>query len=243
MTLASAIIKRAYRKTNLIPLVSSPNSNQTTEALEMLNSLILGIVGNEVGDGLTDINYNTASEHNQSDYVADWVPDNVRVLLRSTAATTLYCDPYPYEGQRLAVIDLAGNLATHNLTVDANGRKIESANTVTMSTNSDNRQWMYRGDTGNWVKITELVAGDSLPFPVEFDPYFVLMLAIQLNPQYGQALHPHDAEMLRRMRSQLRARYCNRRGELPPDAGLVRREDTLYHDTDRFDQGYLRPRL
>lgn len=241
MTLVSAIIKRAYRKNNLIPAVSSPNANQTTEALEMLNSLVSGIVGNELGSELSDLNH--GGDHDQSNLIDQWIPNNVRLVLNLTTDTTVNADPYPYEGQRLAVVDVAGNLATNNLIVDGNGRLIEGAATVTLTTNSENRQWMYRADTGNWVKIEELEAADTMPFPVEFDPYFVLMLAIQLNPQYGQMLHPHDSEMLRRMRSQLRARYCNRAGQIPPDIGLVKREDTYYDNSDFFNQGYLGPRI
>lgn len=247
MTLVSNIIKRAYRKTNLIPSVSSPTTNQTTEALEMLNPLVLGILGNEVGSELTDLNYDPNSDYDQSYLLTgtQWVPDNHRLVLNLTDDTTVLADPYPYEGQRMAVVDVAGNLATNNLIVDGNGRLIESAATVTLSTNSENRQWMYRGDTGNWVKINELVAADSMPFPVEFDPYFVLMLAIQLNPMYGQSLSPHDTEMLRRMRSQLRARYCNRNEYALPDFGVVNPKDMYYYgyNTEYFNQGYFWPRF
>lgn len=247
MTLVSSIIKRAYRKSNLIPKVSTPDADMTTEALEMLNSLVLGIVGNEVGSELADINYDPSGEHDQSNILTgtQWVPDNHRLVLNLDDPTTVLADPYPYEGQRLAVVDVAGNLATNNLTVNGNGRLIEGAATVVLSTNSENRQWMYRADTGNWVKIEELETTDHLPFPVEFDPYFVLMLAIQLDPQYGQALHAHDTEMLRRMRSQLRARYCNRNEYSLPDFGVVNPKDMYYYgyNTEYFNQGYFWPRF
>lgn len=246
MTLVSNIIKRAYRKTNLIPAVASPNANQTTEALEMLNPLISSIVGNEVGSELTDFNYDPSGDYDQS-YLLNgdqWVPDNSRLVLNLTGATTVLADPYPYEGQRLAVVDVAGNLATNNLIIDGNGRLIEGAATVTLSTNSESRQWLYRADTGNWVKIEELEAADTMPFPVEFDPYFVLMLAVQLNPMYGQTLSPHDTDMLRRMRSQLRARYANRNDYSLPDFGVTNPKD-LYnygYNSNYFNQGYFWPR-
>lgn len=237
MTLVSSIIKRAYRKTNLIPLVGTPDANQTTEALEMLNNLILSTVGNEAGDHLDEINFGDGfSEHDQSAVCNQWVPPNTRLVLNLTATEEVDLDPYPYEGQRIAVSDMAQNLDTNTLTLNGNGRLIEGASSLLLDTSGLSAQWMYRADVG-WVRIQELEEADNMPFPVEFDMYFVIGLAMQLNSQYGQELSPADLETLRRSRSQLRARYTNRKSDILPDFGLVKPKD-MYTYTDTFNLGH-----
>jgi hypothetical protein len=66
---------------------------------------------------------------------------------------------------------------------------------------------MYRADTGNWVRITELIAADEMPFPIEFDDYFVTRLAMRLNPQHGASITPEAKMALDEVEAKLRARY------------------------------------
>lgn len=241
MTLVSAIIKRAYRETNLIPLASDPSANQSTEALEHLNPIILSSVGYEAGDGLTDLNY-SSGPYNQSEYVSEWIDDNIRLVLSLEADTELDLDPRPYEGQRVAIVDTAGNLATNTLTLNGNGRTIEGASSVLLDTNSLNRQWMYRGDTGNWVRINELTTSDQMPFPVEYDPYFIIMLAARLNPAYGQSLSAETVKMLDRARSSIRSRYTRKDFMAPTDPGLVDTRERIYSSSmQSFNIGRPRP--
>lgn len=208
MTLASAIIKRAYRETNLIPISVEPSANESTEGLDLLNSLVLSTIGNEAGDELYELQ--VGGTYDQSAYASEYIPCNARLVLSLTAAKTLKLNPLPHDGERLAVTDALGNLATFNLTLDPNGRKIESATTLTLNTNGETRQWMYRADTGNWVRLTSLVAGDQLPFPSEFDDYFITMLAMRLNSRHGQSLTQETLAALDRQKSQIRARYRTR---------------------------------
>jgi hypothetical protein len=239
MTLVSSIIKRAYRKTNLIPIVGSPSANQTTEALEMLNSLVLSCVGNEAGEGLSPINFGDGyAEYDESALCDTYVPMNSRLMLNLTAADAVDLDPYPYEGQRVAITDMGENLATYNFTINGNGHLIEGATSVVLATNSMTAQWMYRADAG-WVLIEELVAGDNMPFPIEFDMYFVIALAVQLNPQYGQSLSPEDSMIYKRSLSQLRARYGTRKGDQLPDCGIVNPRDLWSYNNSFFDRGYF----
>lgn len=241
MTLVSTIITDAYRESNIIPLVATPSTNQTTEALRRLNTLILSSVGNEVGDELCEINY--GGDFDQTLAIGQWVPDNIRLILDLTATTTLNLDPYPYEGQRLAVNDVAGNLATYNLTLNGNGRLIEGSSSLVLSTNSEARQWLYRSDIGNWVRINELISSDSMPFPIEYDDFFVTTLAVRLNPRYGQSLSQETIQALTRARGQLRSRYRMKGYIAPSDPGLINPKD-LYaygYGQDQFGLGYLRP--
>jgi hypothetical protein len=204
-TLASSIITDAYRESNIIPAGNSPTTTQQSEALGKLNTLILSTIGNEAGDGFDD--YNIGGTFDQSDYFLDYVPANARVLLNLTTAKSYKLHPNPFEGQRLGFVDVTGNLATYPVTLDGNGRNIEGTPTLVLNTNSDNRQWMYRADIGQWVKVTTLLYTDSIPFPQEFDDYFITMLAMRLNPRYGQSLAAESQETLKRSRSLLRDRY------------------------------------
>jgi hypothetical protein len=205
MTTASSIIADAYRESNLIPMGTSPTSNQQTEALTRLNVILASTIGNEVGDFLDDINF--GPPYDQSSLCAVFIPSNARLQLNLTASTTLNLSPVPFEGQRVHIIDVGNNLATYPVTINGNGRQIEGASSVTINTNSDNRTWMYRADIGGWVKIATLALGDSLPFPLQFDDYFVTMLAMRLNPRYGQTIPSETIVALKRSRNLLRARY------------------------------------
>lgn len=237
MTLASDIISDAYRETNIIPLGVSPTANQTTEALTRLNAIISSLLGNEVGDPLDDIN--VGGDYDQSEILTTYIPDDSRLVLNLSNAQTFNLDPYPYEGQRLSFIDVGNNLATYNVVLDGNGRNIEGSATLTLSTNGDSRQWFYRADTGNWVKATTLISSDAIPYPTEFDDFFVTTLAMRINPRYGQSLRPETIESLKRMRSQLRSRYHAYR-QVAPDLdtrGFL--NDPFYYrnNSEAFDKG------
>lgn len=234
MTLVSDIIARGYRESNLIPLGATPNAAMTAEALTRLNSIILSTVGYEVGEPLRDLNY--GGEHDQY-YASEYVPANARLMLNLEAAVTLELAPSPYEGQRLGLVDVGGTLATYNVTLDGNGRNIEGAATLVLNTDDETRQWMYRSDTGNWVKISTLTASDSMPLPEEYDDYFSLMLAMRVNPMYGQMMAEETAVYLRRMKRQLASRYRGKEEVLPEYVGRIGERFT---DLDSFNEGIIR---
>jgi hypothetical protein len=214
MTLVSDIITRAYRESNLVPLGVDPNANQISEALAHFNPIVMSTIGNEVGDDLKDINISSGT-YDQSTLISNWVPDSARLLLDVTAAQTITLDPFPEDGQRFAVVDLGNNLATYNVTLDGNGRNIESAATLVLNTNGLTREWFYRADLGNWVRVATLATTDEMPFPSEFDPYFEIMLAMRLNPHYGQSLAPETVKTLVRAKSKMNARYGQTTEVLP----------------------------
>lgn len=218
--LVSDLIKSAYRETNLIALGVAPTTNQAAEALPLFNSIVASTMGFEAGDELVDLSY--GGDYDRSTYTSPWVPHNTRLVLNLDSATTLQLDPEPYEGQRLAFVDVGNNLATYPLTLDGNGRSIEGAATLVLNTSGSNRQWIYRADTGSWTKIQPLVAADTVPFPIEFDDYFMTMLAMRLNSRYGQALSAESLNALRRTKTILRARYRRQALDLPTDPGLVK---------------------
>lgn len=81
-----------------------------------------------------------------------------------------------------------------------------------------NREWFFREDLGTWVRCTPLTITDELPFPREFDDFFITMLAIRLNPAYGVALDQQSQLVLDRARTSMRARYRQEKPARPPIA-------------------------
>jgi hypothetical protein len=205
MTTVTSIITDAYREGNIIPMGTSPNSNQQTEGLGRLNTLVSSVIGNEVGDALDDINF--GPPYDQSSLCSVFIPSNARLQLSLTSPLSLNLSPVPFEGQRVSIVDVANSLTTCPLTINGNGRQIDGVSSITINANGDNRTYMYRADIGGWVKLSTLAMADSLPFPSKFDDFFITMLAMRLNPRYGQTMASETTEALKRSRNQLRAHY------------------------------------
>jgi hypothetical protein len=212
MTLVSDIIQQAYRESNLVMAGASVSSTQETEALKRLNVLVLPVLGQEAGVKFTDLPVGEGNVSDTGFYAVPWtetypLPANVRLVANLEGATELLLCPEPEDGARLALIDASGNLATHNLTLTGNGRLIEAATTLVLSTDSLSAQWFYRADLGDWRRVTDFVAADEFPFPPEFDDFFVVMLAMRLNPRHGRALAEESGAAFAKSRTAFRNRY------------------------------------
>lgn len=205
MTLASSIITAAYRESNIIARVATPNASEVTEALNRLNPIVLAAIGFDAGQELKDLN--VGGQFDNSIMLSNWVPEDVRLVLNLSSARSVSLHPQPYEGQRFAIVDAGKTLDTAALTVSGNGRLIETATTITLNTESLARQWMYRADTANWVRLTDLASSDQMPFPEEFDDYFIISLALRLNPRHGRQIAQETSVWMDRMKAQLAARY------------------------------------
>lgn len=219
MSLVSDIITAAYRETNLIPLASTPTTNQIAEALPLLNTIVLSSVGNEIGDRLNDLNI--GGPFDETIFTLGWTPPNARLVFNLTAGTTIFLDPDPVAGQRLAFIDVGNNLTTYPVILNAYGRNIEGTPTITLNVSGDRREWLFRGDTGTWMKISTLLSTDTFPFPIDFDDFFITMLALRLNPRYGQLLSQESVEALKRGRRNIVSRYRGKTEEYPDYVGVL----------------------
>ena len=256
MTLVSEIISDAYRLSNITRVGGSPTSDQETEALRYLNRLVKSVFGNEAGENLRPFPIGDTNISRPAEYPGwtntpsgDWfVPKNLRVMLNLSAPVDLYLHPEPDDGSRFAALDVIGNLSTNNVTVYGNGRLIEGASTLTLDTDGYNAEWFYRADLGNWVKYAELTATDTFPFPVEFDDYFITLLAIRLNPAYGAGLDPQSQMIYNRAKSQFSARYSQkievgselgliRLGRVDPNRDAWQYYDEYYDDNAIFNRG------
>lgn len=256
MTLVSEIISDAYRLSNITRIGSNPTSAQETEGLRYLNRIVKAVFGYEVGEPFIPFPIGDNGITRPSEYPGwtntpsgDWfVPKNIRVMLNLSAPVDLYLHPEPDDGSRFAALDVIGNLSTNNVTIHGNGRLIEGATTLTLDTDSYNAEWFYRADTGNWVKYADLTTTDTFPFPTEFDDYFVITLAIRLNPAYGAGLDPQSQIIYNRAKGHLTSRYYQKI-EVGSELGLVRMGkvdplrdtwgyyDVYYDDNAIFNRG------
>lgn len=229
MTLVSEIITDAFRQSNLVAVGVEPTDAEKTEALRYLNRLLKSVFGNEAGDPLTAFPIGRQNIQRPAGFPwygevpsEDWfVPLNVRVMMNLDKSVPLYLHPLPNNGARFAAIDVTGALSQNPVTIYGNGRLIEGQQSITLDEDSLDAEWFYRDDLANWIRYSPLAEGDIFPFPAEFDDYFITMLAIRLNPSYGIALDPQSAEIMRRSKTQLQARYTQKI-PMKSEVGLLR---------------------
>jgi hypothetical protein len=213
VTLISSIISDAYRETNILPLGRVPNANQTAEALRLYNGNVRSIYGGDAGESLTDWPLGTF-DVDEPGIVDPRTLDTIqrptinrRLIATNTAPITVYLTPYPQDGARMGIADPFGRLAAFPVTLDANGRTIEGASTLVLNTNGMFQEWFYRADLGQWVKLSALLSTDQNPFPEEFDTFFIIGLALRVNPRYGREIDEQSAAVFKVERRQFIARY------------------------------------
>ncbi len=213
MTLVSSIIADAFREGNILPLNKAPTTDQSTEALRLLNALFSSIYGDEAGEGLTDWplgNYGRESPAYDLGYTDNQINHptiNRRLLAVNTVAKTVYLTLYPQDGARMGIADPFGRLAAFPVTLNGNGREIEGAATLLLNTNGLNREWFYRADLGDWVRLTQKISADEMPFPADFDNFFITLLAMRINPRYGREMDAQSALIYKSERRKFVARY------------------------------------
>lgn len=228
-TPVTSIITSALRETNLIPLGVTPTQAQQDEAFGLLSTIVAGVLGNEVGENMVPMPLGNGEYVSPSGY--PWwnnelpgnifVPTNTRIMCTLTGNGTVNLHPRPHDGARMGVVDVANNFAEFPLTINGNGRSIEGASSMTYNTSGLIREWLYRADLGNWVTVIPLVETGNMPFPPEFDDFFIIMLAMRLNPRYGQVIHPASGEILKEAERKLMARYKQSDQQQPAEDGLL----------------------
>jgi hypothetical protein len=167
--------------------------------------------------------------------------------LNLTAPQTVYLSPNPTDGQRFGVQDKSNNLATYNLTVVGNGQTVTGLTSLVFNTNGENSEYIYREDLGDWVKIDPLGLTDVWPMPDEFDDFFIIALAMQLNPRNSVDLDQQTANRYTKMLRQVNARY-RQHIQMGSEIGLIRTPGTRYRYWDNsafgnaaFNSGYPYP--
>lgn len=136
--------------------------------------------------------------------MTDVPPNNRRIVFGGTTST-VYFPSNPNPGAQMAVVQGSGAADTSPvgdvLTLNGNGRTIQTppsgafTNTVAFtfaSPPATPRRWFYRDDLAQWVEIATLTGGDgstytdNMPYPPEFDDFFVCALTKRLAPSYNK---------------------------------------------------------
>lgn len=249
MSTNRAIVHKGFREAGIIAVGELADAAEFEEGLDLLQGIYSSFFGTELGEPLASVNYGTSGLVNSYAVDEDISPDvdsaylfvNKRYVLNLAADQTLYLHPNPADGARIGVIDNAGNLSTNTLTLNGNGRQIESNASITLNTDLVNREWFYRADRGDWVRIIDIEADDVSPLPREFDDLLTTALAIRVNPRYGAETAQEIQGVLSRMKRIFRARY-KQVTEQNSEIGLTRLPSNRYKtmfstNKNTFDRG------
>ena len=248
MTTARDIITDALREGGILALGETPEADASSEGLKRLNVLIRSLIGFEIGENLTPVSFGTngiatpegLAADQSSRILSSYLPSNTVLYVNQSSSNTINLDPNPQDGARVSIIDSSGNFATYNFIVDANGRKIENAASVTLNTSSSATEWFYRADTGNWFKVTDLTENDLIPFPTEFEDLLTTSLAFRLNPRYGQQSPGEMVASMTRAKTMFKARY-SQNTETPSELALQRLRPSRTWDLSTFAFNRGRP--
>lgn len=221
MTVASVIIQSAFREGNIIPAGKEATTAEKAEALSRLNRFIRGLYGNEMGENLADWlvpapqrTAPVAANYPQLPLAADptsavypYPPKNSRIVFAASENSRVYFPEAPDDGTRMGIA--VGGTAPDAVTVtlDGNGRTIEAATEVQLTTPFTHRRWLYRSDLADWRLIADLAATDELPFSEDMDDLFITGLAIRLAPGFDKTVPPETIATFKTMRASFRARY------------------------------------
>ena len=252
MTNAQTIIQRALRQENIVNIGYSPTTDEQTEYLALLNSLIQQIIGFELGELVYDWpvppsptapytvpNPNDPYGDNSIPQSYPYPPVNVRVVTKLTAAQTVYMPQWPNDGSRLTVADAGSTFTT--LTLDANGRLITGAATLAVDlASTPQRDFFYRADLADWRLCSDLSLTDDSPFPAKYDMMLICGLAIWLSPRNGVQPSQVTAEIYQSLVTKFRAQY---KQEVPTkvfdNVGIIQsyRVDSPFQGNQSFVNG------
>lgn len=199
MTTCRDIITHAMQDSGLLALGENPTGAEASAGMIRLQAVVSSAIGMAIGEQLADRTVNADAD----------IGSNTRCVASGlSAALTLTLPANPDNGARLQLIDAESGLASYTVTLDPNGRKIEGSNaSLSASTAGFNRTWLYQASTADWARVTDLTLNDDFPFPAEFDDFFVLELALRLNPRFGVAMTADQVMSLKQARRRLKAAY------------------------------------
>lgn len=260
MTVQTDIIIPAFRESNWKDIKAVPTSDELAEALVLLQSLVDSVFGMVIGTKLMhwyvpNPQIKSSKRANYPQWPGDTgvlppnsvnnPPANVRLLMKNTSAETIYFQYQPQDGALMEYVD-AGH--TDTVTLDANGQLFGLTggdDTVVITSDfpasrNDRRRWIYRGDAGSWVELTDLTLAGDLPFPAWFNDYFITELAMRLAPRYGNDPRPITLKRNKDMNVFIRGQYEQMGIEIVGDPrgrpSFQSYEESSYYGED-FSQG------
>lgn len=229
MTTVAYILEEAFREGGLVSELQNATPTQMDQALARLGTLVDAAYGSEIGEPLNDwyVGYSNRDVY-EPQHSRDWWSRpvaNSRLLLNHDSAETIYFPAEPENGARMQVVDVNNALAAHNVTLLGNGRLIGNAASVVLNTNGTSTTWLYDADTAAWLAVSPITIDGDMPFPAEFDEYFISSMAARLNPRYGRSMTEAMLSSLQRTQERMRARYAQVQ-EVGVDSALLGLSDT-----------------
>lgn len=223
MTTAQAIIRQAFRESQILDLNVPPTDDEQAEALTLLQGVVsrrirppvltcwLGAVSSikqQRGVVLRDFTSFVPHTALPQDVYLNCIMDNTYSVL---------LPPSPSDGSRLIVIDVGKNFGTFPLTLVGNGNLVDDGVSITLSTSGVGVNLLYRRDLGQWITVTDLGLSQNIPFPTEFDTLFSIDLALRLNPRYGVSMDEITAQIYQDVKSRFNSRYMSDNSSANPD--------------------------
>lgn len=106
-----------------------------------------------------------------------------------------------------AAATLLGGIVGAILTLDGNGRYIDGAAQQQFETPIPATQWIYRADLGSWLTANDMGLLDQMPFPKEFDDFFIVAGMRRLAPRYNKIMSTESLQTALVTLQRLQARY------------------------------------
>lgn len=224
MTTAQVIINRALRETQILPSDVAPTTEQTNEALPLLQGIVeryvrAPIITLWLGD-LSDVKQQRGVIMRDFTLYQDRVaiPQDIYLNCLLDGPKTIRLPPSPGDGARMVIIDVANTFGTNNLTIDGNGNLVDGGNSLVLATSGQGVSLLYRRELANWIIVpAELGLSNNLPYPAMYDDLFVIELAMRLDPRYGKEMSPITVETYKQVRSQFVGRYLMTQSSASPD--------------------------
>lgn len=260
MTTNSTLITAAFREANYIGQGQTPTTEEQTEALRLLQSMVDSLQGSVIGikykPWYVPFPFHTAPKtiknpaiysgevNAHTDRDQQYPPIQSRAIMRNTQPHTLYLQYQPLDGATFSIVD-AG--FTGVVTLDANGMFFETdANdtTVTIEPRAEGRnptrEYVFREDTASWNQVNNLVLEGEMPYPTQFDDYWITGLALRLASSFGAKQVEVTMVRFREMSSFLKGWYRQHQEVLIGTAGTPTEQsyNTSYYGNDQSRGGY-----
>ena len=225
MTTIRQIVTEAFRESNLIQVGDAPDGAEYQEAEAKLLSFIRSVFGAEFGENLSSVRIEDTDV---------WFTPNTRVLVDEKTVPEIILPDRPMDGERFAAIDVRNVLSpTKTLTVKTRTGLINGTTQVVLNSPGEDVEWFYRADLNQWLPVTPLTSDSQLPFPSEFDDFFILWLAFRLNPRFGVETRPESVQAYQRIRKLFMARYKQKTAQ-PSELGLLFTPGVRWQGYDRW---------
>lgn len=176
------VIKRASRLNGALATGQDPTADEIADLTITSNSMIRAMFGTIIGPRLSSL-----------PAAASLTAEPGGLYAVAAAAVTITAPSNPRSGSRFGVVDANLNFAINNCTINRNGRLLEGAAanlTLSVAGTTSNRQWFFRGDTGDWVKEADLTIDQAVYFPDALAAYLPDMLAVYAVAEYGGEVRP-----------------------------------------------------